>query len=75
MGIIQIGLTSVLYVYGLKRVKTVQAMLITAVEPILNPILVLLVIGETPTLTALAGGTIIIIAVLASSIIGGRRQE
>ena len=75
MGIIQIGLTSVLFVYGMKRVRAIQAMLIAAIEPILNPFWVFVFIGEKPSLTALVGGAIIIITVLASSIIGWRRNE
>ena len=75
MGIIQIGLTSVLFVYGMKRVKAIQAMLITAIEPILNPVWVFLFVGEKPSLTALMGGSIILATVVASSIIGWRRVE
>ena len=75
MGIIQIGLTSVLFVYGMKRVRAIQAMLIATIEPILSPVWVFIILREIPTLTALAGGTIIIATVLASSIIGWRREE
>ena len=75
MGIIQIGLTSILFVYGMKRVRAIQAMLIAAVEPILNPVWVVIFIGERPSLTALVGGAIIIATVIASSIIGWRRAE
>ena len=75
MGIIQIGLTSVLFVYGMKRVRAIQALLITTAEPLLNPVWVFLIIGERPSLTALMGGAIIIATVVTSSIIGWRRVE
>ncbi|MCL2008331.1 MAG: DMT family transporter [Treponema sp.] len=75
MGIIQIGLTSVLFAYGMKRVRAIQAMLIATIEPILSPVWVFIVLRETPTLTALAGGTVIVATVLVSSIIGWRREE
>ena len=75
MGIIQIGLATVLFVYGMKRVRAIQAMLIATIEPILNPLWVFIIIGERPSLTALIGGAIIIATVLASSTIGWRREN
>jgi len=75
MGIIQIGLASILFAYGLKRVRAVQALLISTVEPLLNPVWVFVITGEKPALAAVTGGAIIIAAVLASSIIGKRREN
>jgi drug/metabolite transporter (DMT)-like permease len=73
MGILQIGLASILFSYGIQRVRAVEAMLIAMIEPVLNPVWVLLVTGEKPTPSALVGGAIIVTAVLVSSLIGGRR--
>ena len=75
MGIFQIGLASLFLAYGLKRVSAVQTMLISTTEPLLNPIWVLAITGERPTPVALIGGAIIISAVLASSLIGMRREN
>jgi drug/metabolite transporter (DMT)-like permease len=75
MGIMQAGLAAVFFSYGIKRVTAVQAMLITAVEPILNPLWVFLATGERPSAAAFTGGAIIIFAVLSSSLIGWRRDE
>ena len=75
LGIIQLGLTSVLFAYGIKRISAVQAMLTATAEPILNPVWVLIVMGEKPSPAALAGGAIIIIAVAASSLVGMRREK
>ncbi|MDR2402547.1 MAG: DMT family transporter [Spirochaetaceae bacterium] len=74
MGVFQIGAASLLFAYGIKRVPAVQAMLTAAIEPILNPIWVLLVTGEKPSLSAILGGGIIIAAVVLSSCIGKRRE-
>ena len=68
MGIVQIGLASILFAYGIQRIIAVKAMLTTAVEPVLNPVWVFLIIGEKPAVTAVAGGLIIITAVLVSAI-------
>ena len=67
LGIIQLGVASLLFAYGIKRVTAVQAMLTAAIEPILNPVWVLLVTGEKPSFVAVIGGAIIIAAVLVSA--------
>ena len=75
MGTIQLGCASLLYSYGIKRVSAVQAMLTATIEPLLNPIWVLLVIGEMPSVSALFGGGIILAAVVISSVIGRYRDK
>lgn len=75
MGIFEIGCTSLLFSYGIRRVPVVQAMLTATIEPVLNPVWVLLVTGEIPSLSALMGGAIIVGAVVISSIIGQRLER
>ena len=75
MGIIQIGLASLLFAYGIKRISAVQAMLTAIIEPVLNPLWVLVITGEKPSLVALAGGTIILVAIASSSLIGKYRED
>ena len=75
MGIFQIGMASALFAYGIRRVSAVQAMLIAAVEPVLNPIWVLLAIGETPAVSVLAGGGLIVAAVIFSSTLSALRRR
>jgi len=74
MGIIQIGFASLLFAYGIKRIPAVKAMLTAMIEPVLNPVWVLLVTGERPAVSALLGGGVIVGAVVASSLIGKRRE-
>ncbi|MDR0496239.1 MAG: DMT family transporter [Treponema sp.] len=74
LGTVQIGIASLLFSYGIKRISAVQAMLTATAEPILNPVWVFAITGEKPALTALAGGAIILTAVLSSSFIGMRRD-
>jgi drug/metabolite transporter (DMT)-like permease len=75
LGIVQIGLTAVLFTVTIKRISAVQANLIAVIEPVFNPIWVYFAIGETPGTGALMGGGIIILAVTAASIISARRKE
>ena len=75
MGIFQIGLSSLLFAYGIRFISALLAMLTQVVEPILNPVWVMAIMGEKPSLSALIGGVIIVGAVIASSIIGMRRDK
>jgi len=74
MGFLQVGVASLLFSYAIKRISAIQAMLTAIIEPVLNPLWVLLAIGEKPSLIALAGGAIIIVSIVTSSIIGKRRE-
>jgi len=72
LGIFQIGLSFVLYSIAIKQVKALESSLILTLEPILNPLWVFLVIGETPGKLALIGGLFVIGAVTARAIVSAR---
>jgi DME family drug/metabolite transporter len=65
MGGIQIAAPYVLFSYGLRRVPAVEAGLLALVEPVLNPVWVMIGIREAPTWPTLAGGALIIAALAA----------
>ena len=75
MGTLQMAMGALFFSYGIKKISTVQAMCTAILEPVLNPVWVLLITGEKPSLPALAGGVIIISAVVASSLVGIKRAE
>jgi len=60
MGAVQIAAPYVLLSYGLRRVSGAEAGLIALVEPLLNPVWVVLLIGEQPTGSTLVGGALIL---------------
>ena len=66
MGIIQMGLSSFFFSYGIKIITGMSAMMISALEPVLNPIRVFVFMGEKPSMSAIIGGTIIVFAILFS---------
>ncbi len=74
LGVLQIGLASVFFAYGIKRVRAIESVLIGVIEPVLNPLWVFLATGETPGPQAVAGGSIVILAVLVSSAVAIRRD-
>jgi drug/metabolite transporter (DMT)-like permease len=75
LGIVQVGLSAILFSVAIKRVSAVQANLIAVIEPVFNPVWVFFVIGEVPGTNTLIGGSIIIIAVTMASIVSARRSE
>jgi drug/metabolite transporter (DMT)-like permease len=73
LGVVQIGLSAILFSIAIKRVSAVQANLIAVIEPVFNPVWVFFAIGEAPGVHALIGGGIIVLAVTIASIITVRR--
>ncbi len=58
---LQFALPYVLFMRGLQRVTGGEASLIALIEPALNPIWVVLLLGERPTAATLTGGAIILL--------------
>lgn len=63
LGTFQLGLSYWLYARAIRHVTALEAVLVPVIEPILNPVWVLLVGHERPSLLALAGGVIVLAAV------------
>lgn len=60
LGVFQLGLSYILFSWAIKHVSALEGVLIPIVEPILNPIWVMIMVGEKPTVYALIGGFIVI---------------
>jgi drug/metabolite transporter, DME family len=63
LGVFQIGLAYAFFVRGLKYVTATQASLTGMLEPVANPIWVLLFLGERPSIFAIAGGIVVLAAI------------
>ena len=70
LGVFQLGLSHALYAAAIKHVAALEAILIAVVEPILNPIWVLLVMGEAPGPWALLGGFVVLVSVTIRYVVG-----
>jgi drug/metabolite transporter (DMT)-like permease len=68
LGIVQLGFSYWLYARAIKHVTALETVLIPVIEPILNPVWVLLATGEQPSRFALVGGAIVLIAVTLRAI-------
>ncbi|MDG4555283.1 MAG: DMT family transporter [Candidatus Competibacter sp.] len=64
LGVVQLGLPYIVYALALRHVRAVEGILIPMIEPVLNPVWVFLMLGETPGVWAMVGGAIILGAVL-----------
>ena len=73
LGVFQLGLAYVLYTLAISHVTAMEAVLITLIEPILNPFWVFVLMGEIPAWTSLAGGLVIFGSVTARQLAGVRR--
>jgi UDP-N-acetylmuramyl pentapeptide phosphotransferase/UDP-N-acetylglucosamine-1-phosphate transferase len=68
LGNVQVGFAYVFFSVGIKKTPALLACLITAMEPVLNPIWVILATGEKPGSFAIAGGAVIVLTVIAYNI-------
>jgi drug/metabolite transporter (DMT)-like permease len=68
LGIFQLGIPYQLYSRAIRHVTALEALLLPVFEPILNPIWVLIALGERPGPRAMIGGAIVLTAVLLRAI-------
>ena len=70
LGIFQLGLPFILFAYAIKQLEAMEVILISTLEPILNPIWVFLINGETPGPMAIAGGMVVVLSALFRGLAG-----
>ncbi len=75
LGVVQLGLAYLFYAKAIKHVTALEAVLIPVIEPILNPVWVMLDMGERPSRLALIGGAIVLGAVTLRALAGIRSQS
>lgn len=75
LGVFQLGLSYVLYVKASETCPALACCLLSAAEPLLNPIWVMIFDGEKPGVFALIGGIIVITAIAAWTIWDGKQKE
>ena len=75
LGIFQTGLAAALYSIAIRHVPALESNLILMLEPVLNPLWVFLVIGESPAPLALVGGAVVLGAIAVRAIAGVSRTD
>lgn len=69
LGVFQLGIAYILYALASKHLSAIEAILLTVIEPLLNPLWVFLFAGEKPSIYAVLGGILVIVSVTIRSII------
>lgn len=64
LGFIQLGLSYIFFSIAIKYVKALDAIIYPVIEPLVNPILTFLFLGELMSNTAVFGGALVIIGVV-----------
>src|SRR5262249_36632875 len=62
LGVVQLGIPYVLYAPAIQRVSAIDALFVSLIETVLNPLWVFLLLGEQPSVTTIAGGSIVLAA-------------
>lgn len=75
LGVVQLGLPYILYGMAIRSVTANEAILIPALEPILNPVWVVIAQGEVPGPWAICGGLLVMMAVIGRGFSGGVRTK
>lgn len=68
LGVFQLGISYWLYVLAVRHVSALEGVLIPILEPLLSPVWVAIWLGERPTPMAIAGGVLVLAAVLLRGI-------
>ena len=63
LGLVQLGVSYWLYARAIRHVTALEGALIPVIEPVLNPVWVLIATSEKPAPLALVGGGIVLTAV------------
>ena len=69
LGIVQLGLAYILYSNAIKYVSALDAIIYPVVEPIINPLLAFLFLGEAMSSMALFGGLLVISGVIGRGVL------
>jgi drug/metabolite transporter (DMT)-like permease len=75
LGIVQLTIPYLTYSAAIRHVRALDAAIISLIEPILNPIWVLIVMHERASAWALAGGAVVLSTSLIRSIVASRTAK
>ena len=75
LGIVQLGIPYILYTKALRQVQALDAILVSMIEPILNPFWVYIFVGEKMGEWALVGGVLVLSGSIGRAIIKIRLRQ
>ncbi len=74
LGVFQLGLAYIFFTTGIRTAPPVSASLVSGIEPVLNPVLVAIVVGETLTGLSVVGGIIVFVSIMAYNVLSARQE-
>ena len=74
LGVFQLGLAYIFFTTGIRTAPPVSASLVSGIEPVLNPVLVAIVVGETLTGLSIVGGVIVFVSIMAYNVLSARQE-
>lgn len=75
LGVFQLGFAYIFFTTGIKYAPPVSASLVTGIEPILNPVLVAIVLGEMISPLSLLGGVIVFVSIMVYNVLTTKREK
>ncbi len=75
MGACQLGLSWICFSKGIKTTPSLQASFITMIEPVLNPILALIFLGEAMGLLSVIGSVLVVATIVVHNVLTEKQQQ
>lgn len=75
LGIFQIGIAYVIFIKGVRLVSAMEASVLSLLEPILNPILVFIFVGEVPSTFTIIGFFFIFLGIVVTMFSGNKDNQ
>ncbi len=75
MGIVQTGLAWLMFTKGIKNTPSLQASFITMIEPVLNPVLALLFLGEAMGKLSVMGSALVIVTLFLHNYLTAKQRQ
>jgi drug/metabolite transporter (DMT)-like permease len=75
LGVVQLTIPYLLYSVAIRHVRALDASIISTIEPILNPIWVMLATSERPAFWSIVGGGIVLASSLSRSLLTSRNAS
>ena len=75
MGSCQLGLSWICFSRGIKTTPSRHASFITMIEPVLNPILALLLLGEAMGTLSVIGSALVVVTIVVHNVLTAKKEE
>lgn len=75
LGVFQLGVAYMFFTTGIRYAPPVSACLVAGIEPVLNPVLVAVVLGEMISSLSLLGGAIVFVSIMGYNVLTTKQEK